>query len=241
MNNPEKPFLLKEYRGIFKVVPLKKLRKHEKSLVKRCLNGEQNFTDEELEILRRVAVKYQSAKDIEAEEILDNVDAVIKTIKTEKDLINLLNKEEKGQELLVNLPIYDETYQICFEVLPIRDSSKLQEMEAHAQLFSDFSLKDRNIFQKGENNPEQLTDEEKEVYQTLLEKINDKAFTNSEELIMSVLCNQLKIKDIPFNYEQNKALWEKVQINIKTAVFLRVQDMLGLGDFDLKDLFPTLE
>ncbi len=241
MNNPEKPFLLKEYRGIFKVVPLKKLTKRQKKLVRRCLDGDENFTDEELEVLRRLAVKYQSAKDIEAEEILDNVDAVVKTIKTEKDLIELLNKEEKGQELLVNLPVYGETYQICFEVLQIRDSSKLQEMEAHAQLFSDFSLKDRNIFQKGENNPEQLSEEEKEVYQTLLEKINDKAFTNSEELIMSVLCNQLKIKGIPFNYEQNKALWEKVQVNIKTAVFLRVQNMLGLGDFDLEDLFPTIE
>ncbi len=239
MDNAERKFLLMEYQGIFKVVPLKRLPEHKRELVQRCLDGETNFSNKEMETLKKVAVQYQSAKDIEAEEILDSVDAVVKTIKTEKDLINLLNKEEKGQELLVNLPVYDETYQICFEVLPIRDSSKLQEMEAHAQLFSDFSLKDRNIFQKGENNPEQLTKEEKEVYQTLLEKINDKAFTNSEELIMNILCNQLKIKDIPFNYEQNRALWEKVQINVKTAVFLRVQNMLGLNDFNMEDLFPA--
>ena len=241
MDNAERKFLLMEYQGIFKVVPLKRLPEHKRKLVQRCLDGETNFSNKEMETLKQVAVQYQSAKDIEAEEILDNVDAVVKTIKTEKDLIALLEKEEEGQELLVNLPVYDETYQICFEVLPIRDSSKLQEIEAHAQLFNDFSLKDRNIYQKGENHPEQLTQEEREVYLTLLEKINDKAFVNSEKLIMTVLCNQLKIKDIPFNYEQNKALWEKVQINIKTAIFFRVQDMLGLGNFDMNDLFPATQ
>ena len=239
MDNAERKFLLMEYQGIFKVVPLKRLPEYKRELVQRCLDGETNFSNKEMETLKKVAVQYQSAKDIEAEEILDNVDAVVKTIKTEKDLIALLEKEEEGQELLVNLPVYDETYRICFEVLPICDSSKLQEMEVHAQLFSDFSLKDRNIFQKGESNPKQLTKEEKEVYQTLLKKINDKAFVNSEELIISVLCNQLKIKGIPFNYEQNKELWKKVQVNVKTAIFFKVQDMLGLGDFDLKELFPS--
>ena len=231
--------VLTEYRNIFKGVPKNKLSKQEKRLVDACASGKEDFTDDEFETLKEVAVRYKSVKDIEADEILDNVDEIVKTIKTEEDLIALLDKEENYPELTINLHIGSEIYQTRFEVLPMTDSSKLQEIENQAGLFADFDAKERTIITKGNSNPNSLTREEKEVYENLIRQINEKSYKNSDNMILSFLANQLKIKDIPFNYEQNLKLWKKVNMNVRVMVFYRIQDMLGLTDVTSEELFPS--
>ena len=239
LNSAEKKVLLSEYCSIFKAVPFDKLSKKEKRLADQCTSGRMDFSEKEMETLKNIAIRYQSVKDFKADEILDNVDEIVKTIKTEEDLIAILDKEESKQELIVNLRINGETYRTCFEVLPMRDSSKLQELENQAGLFADFDARERNLVTKGNNNPKSLTLEEKEVYENLVNKINEKSYANSDNMILVFLANQLKIKDIPFNYEQNLKLWSKVDLNVRVMVFYRVQDMLGLNDITPEELFPT--
>ena len=235
-------FTLHEYKKIFESIPLKKLSKKEKRLVKSCLDGNTDFTDDEMEILAEVVARYgEAVKESNATELLENQEKVIDTINTERELLDLLEKEQGHQELTVDLPFKCGKKRVTFEVLPINDSRALTTLEAHASIFDDFTVEEKNFFNKAQNNPDNLTKEELDVYNHLLKRLNDNALNNSEEMIIELLSHQLKIKGQDLNVETNRRIWGMMKFNVKMAIFLRIEDMLGLKDFDTNELFPVTQ
>lgn len=234
----EKEFLLEKYKTIFRNVPLSKLSKKAKRLVKSCLNDKTDFTDEEMAILASVVQKYGKAvQDSKVSDVLENQEKVISTINSEHELLDLLEKESSDQFLTVDLPLKDGKHRVTFQVLPITDSRAITTLETHANLFNDFSVEEKNIFNQGQNNLKDLSEAEIEVYNHLLERLNNNALANSEEMIIELLSHQLQIGDT-LDVETNKKIWIKMPFNIKMGVFMRVEEMLGLKDFDTKELFP---
>lgn len=237
----EKEFLLEKYKTIFRNVPLTKLSKNAKRLVKACLNDKTDFTDEEMAILASVVQKYGKAvQDSKVSDVLENQEKVISTINSEHELLDLLEKEVSDQFLTVDLPLKDGKHRVTFQVLPITDSRAITTLETHANLFNDFSVEEKNIFNQGQNNLKDLSEAEIEIYNHLLERLNNNALANSEEMIIELLSHQLQIGDT-LDVETNKKIWNKMPFNIKMGVFMRVEEMLGLKDFDTKELFPVTE
>ena len=235
----EKEFLLEKYKSIFQNVPLNKLSKKAKRLVKDCLNDKTDFTDPEMDVLAGVVQKYGKAiHDSKVADVLENQEKVISTIKSEHELLDLLEKESCDQFLTVDLPLKDGKHRVVFKVLPITDSRAITTLETHANLFNDFSVEEKNIFNQGQNNLEDLSEVEKDVYNNLLKRLNDNALANSEEMIIELLSHQLQIGDT-LDVKTNKQIWNKMPFNIKMGVFMRVEEMLGLKDFDTKELFPV--
>lgn len=242
MTDVKQEFMFHEYNKVFQNIPLKKLSKREKRLVRDCLDGKKDFTEDELEVLAGVVKRYgEIVEESEITELLENQQKVIDTINTEKELLDLLEKEQGHQELTVDLPFNTGKKRVTFEVLPINDSRALTTLESHASLFDDFTVEEKNFFNKAQNNPEKLTEDELDVYNHLLERLNNNALNNSEEMIIELLSHQLKIKGQALNVEMNRRIWDMMKFNVKMAVFIRVEDMLGLKDFDTSELFPVTE
>ena len=237
----EKEFLLEKYKTIFRNVPLDKLSKKAKRLVKSCLNDKTDFTDEEMDVLAGVVQKYGKAvQDSKVSDVLENQEKVISTINSEHELLDLLEKEVSDQFLTVDLPLKDGKHRVTFQVLPITDSRAITTLETHANLFNDFSVEEKNIFNQGQNNLKDLSEAEMDIYNHLLERLNNNALANSEEMIIGLLSHQLQIGDT-LDVETNKKIWCKMPFNIKMGVFMRVEEMLGLKDFDTRELFPVTE
>jgi hypothetical protein len=237
----EKEFLLEKYKTIFRNVPLTKLSKKAKRLVEACLNDKTDFTDQEMDVLAGVVQRYGKAvQDSKVSDVLENQEKVINTINTEHELLDLLEKEVSDQFLTVDLPLKDGKHRVTFQVLPITDSRAITTLETHANLFNDFSVEEKNIFNQGQNNLKDLSEAEIEVYNHLLERLNNNALANSEEMIIELLSHQLQIGDT-LDVETNKKIWNKMPFNIKMGVFMRVEEMLGLKDFDTRELFPVTQ
>lgn len=233
-------FKLHKYKKVFESVPLNKLSKNEKRLVKQVLNDKSNFTNKEWDILEGVIQKYgEAVEKVDSTHLLENQEKVVQTIQTEHDLLTLLENEEEGQYLTVDLPFRDGKHRVTFEVLPINDSRALTTLESHASLFNDFTVEEKNLFTKGQN--QELNEAEMEVYEHLVDRLNDNALANSEEMIVELLSHQLRIKDTELNVETNRQIWSLMKFNVKMAIFLRVEKMLGLNDFDSEELFPVTQ
>lgn len=233
-------FKLQKYKRVFESVPLQKLSKNEKRLVKQVLNDNNSFTEKEWGILEGVITRYgEAVEKVDSTTLIENQEKVIQTIQTEHDLLDLLEQEEAGQYLTVDLPFRDGKHRVTFEVLPISDSRALTTLESHASLFNDFTVEEKNLFNKGQQ--ETLNEAEQEVYEQLMERLNNNALANSEEMIIELLSHQLKIKDTKLNVETNRKIWSLMKFNVKMAVFLRVEEMLGLNDFDTEELFPVTQ
>lgn len=242
MTDVKTEYVLNKYNEVFRSIPLDKLEYKKQVLVKDCLTGRKDFSDSEMDKLASVVRKYgQAVQDIEATEYLSNQEKVIDTIQTEKDLLDLLEKEQVEHELSVNLPTQSGTKLVTFEVLPITDSRALTTLEAHASLFDDFSMDERNFFQKAQQDPDSLSTEEREVYEHLLTRLNDNALANSEEMIVELLSHQLRIKGQELDLEVNRRIWKLMRFNVKMAIFMKVEEILGLKDFDTEDLFRSVE
>ena len=59
-------------------------------------------------------------------------------------------------------------------------------------------------------------------------------------MIIELLSHQLQIGE-QLDVETNRRIWERMPFNVKMAVFIRVEEMLGLKDFQTEELFPITE
>ena len=230
---------LQKYKEILKVVPQKKLSDKQKNLVRRVLSDDTDFSESEMDTLAKIVKRYGKAvKDSKASELLHNQETVIETIQTEHALLDLLEKEQSDQYLTVDIPLKDGKHRVKFKVLPISDSRALASLEVHANLFNDFTVQEKDLFNRGQQN--QLSEDELDVYQHLLDRLNDNALSNSETMIIELLSHQLQIGE-QLDVETNRRIWERMPFNVKMAVFIRVEEMLGLKDFQTEELFPITE
>ena len=228
---------VKEAELIKQFVPEEDLTKNQVKLLDKCINRE-DFTDKQLSELKLILVKYRKIlQKIRPDEALDNVDTAIQMIKTEADFIALMNTEQE-RRLLVHIDTVGGKKEFDFEVLPINDSRVIDSLEMQIDLFRDYSLEEQKIYAKSTTG-ETLSQEEKDIIDKMNREILEKQSTERIKTIHSFLAHQLKLYGSNASIEERETFWELFPFYEKIAIFMRVQNMLGLSDVKNSELFPT--
>ena len=216
-------------------VPRDDLTKRESEILDKCI-AQEELTTVEIKILKRVLNQYRNYID-QYEDVADGVDKAAKIIKTEQDLLNILDNPE-NKKLRVNLPFGGETYELNFNVAPLTDSRAVQNLQLQIDLFSDLSEKEKMIYSKGSTG-KGMNREEQLVYEKLVKRVTEKAQVSQDEMVNKLLSSQLTLEGSDADIDTRLEFWKKFPFTVKMLTFMRVQDILGLSEVDQEALFRT--
>lgn len=220
-------------------IPLERLQSDEQLVLLKCINGEEP-TQEEFTKLKEILARYREyLQKYKPQETIDNAEQVIKIIKTEQELLNILDNP-KRRRLLVHLPLDGEIYEMDFEILQLEDSKAIRSLQVHLDLFKDYTQEEAQLYAKAQTGAK-LTREEQHIIDRINEELNEKANEQQDEIILTFLANQLRLPESTDDYEKRKEFWKKFPFNAKFSVWSQVQDRLGLTEESNEKLFPTLQ
>lgn len=235
----EKELLKTRYPLECESLPMEALDSEEQRVVQKCINGEQ-FNDKDFKLLKKTLQKYREIiTEQRPDEVIDDIEKTIQIIKTEKDLLDLLDAPER-RKLLVHLPIGTKTVSLDFDVEPLDDSRVVDSLQMQLDLFRDFSKKEQQTYNRAQAG-QTLTREEKAVVDNMNTRINEMVSEHNEEICNKVLASQLRLPESSQSYDDRLYFWTRFPFNAKFSIFMRVQNMLGLTEQDSEELFPTRE
>lgn len=235
----EKELLKTRYPLECESLPLESLNSEEQRVVAKCINGEE-FNDADFSLLKQTLQKYrQVINEYRPDETVNDIEQTIKIIKTEKDLLDLLDAPER-RKLLVHLPIGDQTVSLDFDVKPLNDSRVVESLQAQLDLFRDFTQSEKETYTRAQAG-QTLTPEEASVVKNMETKINEMVSEHNEEICNKLLANQLRLPESSQSYEDRLYFWKRFPFTAKFSIFTKVQYMLGLTEQNNEELFPTRE
>lgn len=216
-------------------IPLESLNEKEQEIVQKCINRE-DLNDKEFKTLKRVLQQYRPAiQKLKPSETIEQVEEAKNLIKTEQDLLDILDQPER-RLLHVNLPLDGVVYEMDFEVLPLKDSRVVQSLETQIDLFKDYSEHDKLVYAKAQSG-QVISKEEKAIIDKMNKEINEKAGEHYSEIVDGLLVSQLRLPNSSMNEDKRKEFWSKFPFNPKFAIYMKVQDRLGLTEQDTEALF----
>lgn len=217
-------------------LPFDKLTTEEQDAVTKCINHD-NLNDKEFQLLKKTLQKYRKAiNNYKPSETIESVEKTVQIIKTEQELLDLLDSPEM-KKLLVHLPINNQIYELEFEILPLDNSKAIKSIGMQLDLFKDFSKEETQIYTKAQAGKE-LSIEEQNVLDEMNKEIIKRSDEQQEEIMITLLANQLKLPDSNHDVEERKKFWEKFPFNAKVSIFMKVQEKLGLTEYSNEKLFP---
>lgn len=220
-------------------IPIERLPSDEQLVLLKCINGEEP-TGEEFTKLKEILVRYREyIQKYQPTKTLENTEQVIQIIKTEQELLDILD-DPKRRRLLVHLPLDGKIYEMDFEVKQLEDSRAIQSLQVHLDLFSDYTQEEAQLYAKAQTGAV-LTKEEQHIVDKITQDLNEKANQQQDEIILTFLANQLRLPDSTDDYEKRKEFWKKFPFNAKMSVWMQIQDRLGLTEQANEKLFPTLQ
>ena len=83
-----------------------------------------------------------------------------------------------------------------------------------------------------------MTPEEQAIVDKMMREINEKAGEDRIKSMNEFLAAQLKLPQSTENIETRKEFWAKFPFVTKSAIMLKVEDRLGLGEISNEQLFP---
>lgn len=219
-------------------LPRENLTDEEQLVVDKCIHHEK-LSDDEFRLLKKTLQQYRKAlHDARPEETISNAEKVINVIKSEKELLDILDDPNRSH-LKVHLPIDGKLYELDFEVLPITDSRAVTSIELQTDIFNDYSTKEVETFSKAYNNPNaKLSPQEEAVARKIEKAIVEKANDYQSEQMVNLLAYQLRLPDSTDDLEARKNFWRKFPFNAKVSVWLQIKDRLGLNEETNELLFP---
>ena len=220
-------------------IPLERLPSDEQLVILKCINEEEP-TDEEFSKLKEILVRYREhIQHYKPAETIENAEQVVQIIKTEQELLDILDAPER-RKLLVHLPIDGQIYEMDFEILQLEDSKAIRSLQVHLDLFKDYTQEEAQLYAKAQTGTK-LTREEQHIVDRITEELNEKANEQQDEIILTFLANQLRLPNSSDDYEKRKEFWQKFPFNAKFSVWSQVQNRLGLTEEANEKLFPTLK
>lgn len=235
----EKELLKTRYPLECESIPMESLNEEEQRVVQACINGD-DFNDDDFNLLKQTLQKYRSIiHECQPEETIQDIEKTIKIIKTEKDLLDLLDAPER-RKLLVHLPIGDQTVSMDFDVKPLDDSRVVESLQAQLDLFRDFTQSEKETYTKAQAG-QSLTREEAAVVKNMESRIEDMVTEHNEEICNKLLANQLRLSESSQTYNDRLYFWKRFPYTAKFSIFTKVQYMLGLTEQNNEELFPTRE
>lgn len=220
-------------------IPLERLPSDEQLVILKCINEEEP-TDEEFTKLKEILVRYREhIQHYKPAETIENAEQVVQIIKTEQELLDILDAPER-RKLLVHLPIDGQIYEMDFEILQLEDSKAIRSLQVHLDLFKDYTQEEAQLYAKAQTGTK-LTREEQHIVDRITDELNEKANEQQDEIILTFLANQLRLPNSSDDYEKRKEFWQKFPFNAKFSVWSQVQNRLGLTEEANEKLFPTLK
>lgn len=233
----EKHLLKTQFPMECEELPFDELQPDEQEVVTKCMNHD-DLTDDEFALLKKTLQRYRKA--INKHRPAETVEAFEKTkemITTEQEWLDLLNDEDVWT-LRVNVPFNSKWYPMKFEILPLDDSSIVETLQLHVDLFKDYSRDEIILWNKSQQG-QIITPEEQQIVEKMAKEIESK---NSEERITSMnnfLASQLRLPNSSSDFNKRLEFWEKFPFVTKSAIMFKVEDKLGLTDQSNEKLFPT--
>lgn len=218
-------------------IPLEALTPEEQDVVQKCMKH-QPINDSEFTLLKKVLQNYRPAiQKYKPKETIEQVETVKNLIKTEQDLLNILDKPER-RTLHVNLPIDNEIYSMDFEILPLDDSRVVQSLEVQVDLFRDYNEHEKLVYAKAQNG-QPVSREEKAIVDKINKEINEKAGEEYNRIVDTLLVSQLRLPNSSMDKSKREEFWSKFPFNPKFAIYMRVQEKLGLTETNTEALFQS--
>ena len=210
------------------------LSSYETKLLNKCINHNP-ISDEEFKDLKKLLNDYRPyLEKYKPAETLDAVDKTVRSIKTEKDFLDMV--ENVDNILKINIPFRGEYYPVELEILPLDDSRMIKTLSNHVDLFKGFEAEDILLFNDAQQGKE-LSEEEQAIVEKMNNEINERASENRMEQIDNLLASQTRLKDSDADYETRLEFWQKFNFQAKFAIYFKVEDRLGLNEDVTNKLF----
>ena len=168
----------------------------------------EEFTDEEFKLLKKTLVKYR--KYIEKYDVEETIEST-----------------EKAKDLILTEKDW----------LNLVDSRVVSALQTHINVFKDYNQKELTLFKQAEQG-KTMTPEEQAIVDKMMREINEKAGEDRIKSMNEFLAAQLKLPQSTENIETRKEFWAKFPFVTKSAIMLKVEDRLGLGEISNEQLFP---
>ena len=235
----EKDLYKTTFRKEAEQIPIERLPPDEQLVLLKCINEEEP-TEEEFTKLKEILVRYREyIQKYQPAKTLENTEQVIQIIKTEQELLDILD-DPRRHRLLVHLPLDGNIYEMDFEIKHLEDSRAIQSLQVHLDLFSDYTQEEAKLYAKAQTGA-MLTKEEQHIVDKITQDLNNKANAQQDEIILTFLANQLRLPNSSDDYEKRREFWQKFPFNAKMSVWMQIQDRLGLTEQENEKLFPTLQ
>ena len=230
-----------QYLTECKQLPLDILEDDEVAIVEKCLNQEE-LTDEELGYLKEVLYKYREAMNkLDVANTEESVKTVRKHIKSEKELLALLDEMEENYNLQMIYCLKNgEEVILDLIVKPLTDSQAISEMQAHANLFKELSTNERVVWSKVMQGQTVYTEEERKLAEHIAEKYEEQEYDMEHKVagMREFLARQVEFENTSFNtYKQKLKFWNRIEVATVADLYNKVRQMLHIDEEKMEDLF----
>ena len=230
-----------QYLSECKQLPLDKLEDEEVSVVEKCLNQEE-LTDEELNFLKNILYRYREAmKKLDVDDSAENIEKVRKHIKSEKELLALIDELEENYTLQMLYCLKNgEEVILDLIVKPLTDSQAISEMQAHADLFKELNTNERMVWSKVMQGQQIYTEEEKKLAEHIAEKYEDQEYDMEQKTqgMREFLARQVEFENSSFKtYNQRLKFWNRIEITTVIDLYNKVRQMLHIDEQKTEELF----
>lgn len=230
-----------QYLTECKQIPLDVLEEDELTVVEKCLNQEE-FTDDELEYLKEVLYKYREAMSkLDVANTEESVETVRKHIKSEKELLALLDEIEENSSLQMIYKLKNGKEVILdLIVKPLTDSQAISEMQAHANLFKELNTNERVVWSKVMQGQTIYTEEERKLAEHIAEKYEEQEYDMEHKVagMREFLARQVEFENASFKtYNQKLKFWNRIEVTTVSDLYQKVRTMLHLDEEKMENLF----
>lgn len=237
----DKHLLNTQYLTECKQLPLDILEDDEIVVVEKCLNQE-DLTEEELNYLKEVLYKYREAmKKLDVANTEESVEKVRKHIKSEKELLALIDELEENYTLQMVYRLKNgEEVILDLVVKPLTDSQAISEMQAHADLFKELNTNERVVWSKVMQGQTIYTEEEKKLANHIAEKYEEQEYDMESKVtgMREFLARQVEFENASFKtYNQKLKFWNRIEVTTIVDLYNKVRTMLHIDEEKVEDLF----
>ena len=235
-------FLLStQYLEEAKQIPLEILENNEeKGLISKC-RMESELSDEELNDLKQLLAKYRGALNkVNPAEIEENVTKTRRIIRSEKELLKLIDNQENYKLQMIYILPNGEEVILDLRVSPLTDSQAINEMQAHLDLFKELNTDERIVWSKAMSGQQIVTPEEKKLAEHVIHKYEETEYNMEAKAdkMREFLARQVEFSETDFRtYKQKLNFWNKIRIETIIDLYNKVRQILQLNEIKTEDLF----
>jgi hypothetical protein len=198
----------------------------------------EDLSPEEHTILEGVLARYRPAiQKYKPLETMENYDESERQLTARTRFLQLLDEQEKPQELTVYYPLNNnEERKLHLLVKPVTDAQAILEVSGALELFKDYTAEETQVFTDYQNGKTQ-TPEERAIATRLQQEIATVNADRIRDVAIEFLALQTTFKGKNSTYEDMKAIYNRMQVGYLLLLFSKVRDMTHMDDVETEKIF----